>query len=116
MYYQNFSNDVDCEEITKASTGFIFMLSLFVCTSLTFLHRIAELELQKKVINSRKLLRLINYRFDLFNSELIEELELEKMIEEMESFSDSDDSECGSEEEEAAKILYGMSRGNNWEY
>jgi len=113
MYYQNFSNDVDCEEITKASTGFIFMLSLFVCTSLTFLHRIAELELQKKVINSRKLLGMINYRFDLFNNELIEDLELEKMIEEMESFSDS---EVESEEEEAAKILYGMSRGNNWEY
>jgi hypothetical protein len=113
MYYQNLSNDIDCEEITKASTGFIFMLSLFVCTSLTFLHRIAELELQKKVINSRKLLGMINYRFDLFNNELIEDLELEKMIEEMESFSDS---EVESEEEEAAKILYGMSRGNNWEY
>ncbi len=113
MYYQNLSNDIDCEEITKASTGFIFMLSLFVCTSLTFLHRIAELELQKKVINSRKLLAMINYRFDLFKNELIEDLELEKMIEEMESFSENEDE---SEEEEAAKILYGMSRGNNWEY
>ena len=110
-YYEDLGNDVDCEDITKASTGFIFMLSLFVCTSLTFLHRIAELELQKKVINSRKLLSMINYRFDLFNNELIEDLELEKMIEEMESFSDSED-----ETEEAAKILYGMSRGNNWEY
>jgi hypothetical protein len=113
MYYQNVSNDIDCEEITKASTGFIFMLSLFVCTSLTFLHRIAELELQKKVVNSRKLLRLINYRFDLFNNELVDELDLDKMIDEMESFSDS---EVESEEEEVAKILYGMSRGNNWEY
>jgi len=109
MYYQNYSSEVDCEEITKASTGFIFMLSLFVCSSLTFLHRIAELELQKKILNSRKLLMLINYRFDLFEKELIEDLNLEKMIEEMDTFSDS-------ETEEVANILYGMSKGNNWEY
>ena len=34
---------------------------------------------------------------------------LEKMIEEMDTFSDS-------ETEEVANILYGMSKGNNWEY